>query len=78
MKEVFLLWHSFPEWENEHSKLLGVYSSREIAQQKLNDFYSKLPGFDDPEGELFIAKYEIDKMEWIEGFVWVEPEKESE
>lgn len=78
MKEVFLLWHSFPEWEDEHSKLLGVYSSREIAQQKIDEFYLKLVGFDEPEGEFCISKYKIDKMEWSEGFVWVEPEKKDE
>ena len=47
MKEVYLLWHWYPdEPDEENAKLLGVYSSKEIAQLRITDTYNSLPGFD--------------------------------
>lgn len=58
--------HEFDEW-NEDIKLFGAFSSRETAQEAINQL-SKVEGFGDiPEG-FSIDKYELDKVHWQEGF----------
>lgn len=69
MKNVFILWHTHElSDEDEDSKLLGVYSSESIANDKINE-YKKLPGFCDHPDGFEIAKYEVDSDYWQEGFV---------
>ena len=69
MKHVYLLWHHYPENPNDdNAKLLGVYSSRALAQQRIENTYKLLPGFSRGEGELTIDEYEIDKDHWAEGY----------
>jgi hypothetical protein len=76
MKSVFLLYHThhLPEGEDD-DKLLGVYSSREIAEKKIESKYKKLPGFCEPDGEFVIDEYTIDQDNWEEGFITTYPEK---
>lgn len=72
MKTVTLLWHTrSDDPEMEDSKLLGVYSSPQSAEQAMAQLGEK-PGFaDHPEG--FLAElHELDKILWAEGFVSVE------
>ena len=70
MKSVYLLWHThyFSE-DEEDSKLLGVYSKRDTAENKIKTKFKKLPGFNDKNGEFIIDEYAIDKDHWEEGFI---------
>ncbi|MDQ1236450.1 hypothetical protein QE450_003948 [Paenibacillus sp. SORGH_AS306] len=68
MIKVFLLQHSYEVNGVEHSKIIGIYSSREIAEFTIIK-YKKLPGFKDYPYEFFIDEYELDEDNWEEGFV---------
>ena len=66
---VYLLMH---EWESEdgceHIKLIGVYSTEELAQAAIERLREQ-PGFKDyPEG-FHIGKNKVDRTNWREGFV---------
>lgn len=52
MASVYLLFHThhLPDGE-EDDKLLSVYSSREVAEKKIEEKYRSLPGFCEPDGE---------------------------
>ena len=70
---VYLLWHtSIPDGENEDSKLIGVYSSRDQAEGALARI-CQLPGFSDNPSCFIIDIYNIDQDNWTEGFVTVRP-----
>jgi hypothetical protein len=67
--KVYLLWHWYPnDPEDDNAKLLGVYSSRTVAETKIEEKYKKLPGFDLGTGELTISEYTLDEDQWNEGF----------
>jgi len=68
MVKVFLLQHSYEVNGVENSKIIGVYSSREIAESIIIK-YKKLPGFRNYPNEFFIDGYELDEDNWEEGFV---------
>ena len=65
---VYLLWHthSSDEYEDD-SKLLGVYSTEERAQARI-ERSRDIPGFRDQLDGFHIASYEIDKDEWTAGY----------
>lgn len=68
MSKVYLLWHSYELEGSEEDKLIGVYSTRERAEQAV-ERKLQYPGFrDHPEGFL-IANFTIDKDQWSEGFM---------
>ena len=70
MKKVFILWHHYPDdLEDGNAKLLGVYSSREIAEKRRDEKYRHLPGLARGEGKFSIDQYEIDQDHWNEGFL---------
>lgn len=67
-EHVYLLWHTHEPNEEENGKLLGVYSSRERAEQRILQA-NELPGFRDwPDGYI-IDDYGVDDDKWREGFV---------
>jgi hypothetical protein len=69
MKQVYILWHHHPDDpDDDNAKLLGVYSSKAIAEQRIETKYRLLPGFSRGEGEFTIDAYEIDRDHWNEGF----------
>ncbi|MDU4961618.1 MAG: hypothetical protein E6X17_13280 [Sporomusaceae bacterium] len=72
MKVVYVLQHSYEVGENgafDEVKFIGVYSSREKAEQVIRR-YILLPGFRDFPIDCFhISKYEIDMDQWAEGFI---------
>jgi hypothetical protein len=72
MNRVFLLWHHYPDDpddpDDDNAKLLGVYSSEEIAELRREEKYKQLPGFSRGDGEFVIDSYEIDQDQWNEGF----------
>ena len=67
--EVFLLWHVhvFPGGE-EDAKLIGVYSSHELAEL-VQQRALKQPGFRDTPTGFCIDCYSVDEDHWQEGYV---------
>lgn len=66
MDPLFALLHSLPE--TGRVKVIGVYSSRQLAEAAM-ERTRILPGFaDEPDG-FTIDEYEIDKDHWPRGFV---------
>lgn len=75
MNEVFLLQHSY-EYEFEgiivdETKIIGIYSSQEKAEQAIEE-YKRIQGFKDHPADFTIDKYPLDKGHWLEGFISVE------
>jgi hypothetical protein len=70
-RTVFLLWHTRhakEETDQDNEKLLGVYSKKEYAEEKIRNKYRNLPGFRDTDGEFTIDPYVIDEGNWNEGY----------
>jgi len=66
MDPLFVLLHSLPE--TGRVKVVGIYSSRSLAEAAL-ERTRLLPGFaEEPEG-FSIDQYEVDKDHWSRGFV---------
>jgi hypothetical protein len=66
---VYLLQHVAREGtDDEDVKVLGIYSSPRKAEIAIEKF-KQLPGFDRYPDSFHIDKYELDKLEWSEGFV---------
>jgi hypothetical protein len=71
MKKVFILWHTHKLSDQEDdSKLIGVYDSRDSAEQAQLRIGAQ-PGFAEHRDEFLINEYEIGKDNWTEGFVTV-------
>ena len=71
MGNVFVLWHThFDESldEGEDVKLIGVYSTKELAENALVRM-SKVEGFRDHTAGCEISEYKIDKDNWTAGFI---------
>ncbi|SEG51830.1 hypothetical protein [Paenibacillus sp. UNC499MF] len=68
MKTVFLLQHSYEVNEIEYTKVIGIYSTRDKAQDVINT-YKELPGFKEYPEDFYIDEYHMDKNEWEEGFL---------
>jgi uncharacterized protein YegP (UPF0339 family) len=69
------LWHLRYDGREDHDKLLGVYSSREKAEEALASLRDK-PGFRDHPDGFEILDGAIDETFWLEGFssVWGDEE----
>jgi hypothetical protein len=66
MELLFVLLHSLPE--TGRVKVVGVYSSRELAEAAV-ERTRLLPGFaDEPDG-FTIEQYEVGRDHWPRGFV---------
>ena len=66
MDPLFVLFHSLPE--TDRVKVIGIYTSRQLAEAAL-ERARVLPGFrDEPEG-FTIEQYDIDQDHWPRGFV---------
>jgi len=74
MTSVFLLFHTHHLSDGEDDdKILGVYSSKALAEKKIEEKYRKLPGFCETDGEFIIDEYKIDQDGWEEGFTTIKP-----
>ena len=66
MDPLYVLLHSLPE--TGRVKVVGIYSSRALAEEAQNRA-AALPGFcDEPDG-FTIEPYAVDKDHWQRGFV---------
>jgi hypothetical protein len=69
LNTVYILWYHYPDDpDDDNATLLGVYSSRETAEDRRDRTYAHLPGFSRGKGEFTIDQYEIDVDHWSEGF----------
>lgn len=72
MKTVYLLQHVYQygaHHEHEEVKTLGIFDNEKDLTYAINK-YKTLPGFKDFSEECFsVDKYELNKMEWDEGFI---------
>ena len=65
--EVFVLQHSYELEGHDETKMIGVYASREAAQEAVLRLIVQ-PGFCDQPGGFSIDLYPLDKDHWTEGF----------
>ncbi len=65
----FSLWHTYEraDW-SEEDKLLGIYSSKALAEEVLERARNK-PGFIDHPDGFFIGESPVNKDGWETGFV---------
>jgi hypothetical protein len=71
MASVFVLQHVHLQEDGvEDVKLIGVYSSRDKAQDAAARL-RRLPGFSDTPDGFHIDEYRVDQDHWIEGYVAV-------
>ena len=69
---VYLLWHGDDvDDETPDAKLLGVYSSEEVAQDRIARS-ATLPGFAEHPDDFLITRYAIDEDQWTSGYVEIE------
>ena len=69
---VYYLTHEWYDGEYDYVTTMGCYSSLEKAKEAEQNYRLDPDLVDHPEG-FCIDKYEIDKMEWKEGFfTWKE------
>jgi hypothetical protein len=69
--DFFLLWHERAlDGGCSDEKLIGVYSTRERAEEALATFQT-LPGFCDHPDGFTISPYQLDKSHWTEGFTTI-------
>lgn len=66
MEPLFVLLHSLAE--TGRVKVVGIYSSRELAEEA-QARTRLLPGFSEEPDGFTIDRYEIDKDHWTRGFV---------
>jgi hypothetical protein len=66
---VYVLWHHYPdEPDDDNAKLLGVYSSHAKCEERIESFYTTLPGFSEGKGQFTIDEYPVDEDQWTSGF----------
>jgi hypothetical protein len=67
--DVFLLWHvhEFPDGE-EDAKLIGVYSTRQMAEEARKRVACQ-PGFREHPGGFQVSDYRLDRDHWTEGYI---------
>lgn len=64
---VFLLTHEYTDEDHDDSKFIGVFSTRQKAEEALAK-YLKLPGFRVWPDGFVIAEWALDEPSWTEGF----------
>lgn len=67
MTKVFLLQHNIPRGDNDNSKIIGIYSTKDLAGKAIDRLKDK-PGFRDPKGTFTVGPYQLDFDYWSEGF----------
>jgi hypothetical protein len=73
---VWVLWHGDDiDEDTPDAKLLGVYSSEEHARDRVSRC-AGVPGFAEHPDAFVIDRYEIDRDEWVEGYVRADADEE--
>ena len=70
-RSVFLVWHCHDLDEEADYKLLGVFSTRVRANERVGRAREE-EGFRDHPENFVVDEYELDKDTWTEGFVTVQ------
>jgi hypothetical protein len=71
MASVYVLQHVHSLEDGvEDVKLIGVYSSREKAQAAVAHLVRE-PGFSEAPDGFHIDEYQVDRDQWVEGYVTV-------
>jgi hypothetical protein len=71
MASVFVLQHVHSQEDgSEDVKFIGVYSSRQKAEEAVSRM-SRLPGFADAPDGFHIDEYRVDRDHWVEGYAMV-------
>ncbi len=68
---VYLLQHSYEIDDCDETKVIGIYSSRGLAEQAVDRLCSK-PGFRDRPDDFHIDAYPVDQDHWTEGYETVQ------
>jgi hypothetical protein len=67
MKSVFILEHSYEINEIDETKFIGVYETKELAEEAILRLKTQ-PGFRDRQEDFHISENELNKDNWVEGF----------
>ena len=65
---VFLVWHDHQIEGESNEKLLGIFSSRLKAEQRVREAGGQL-GFEDFPDGFTIDMYKLDESQWTDGFI---------
>lgn len=68
MTEVYMLYHIHNEGGSEDAKLIGIYSTYDLAEKARERVQDK-PGFVDFPEEFSIFPHKLDRDGWIDGFI---------
>lgn len=76
MESVWML-HHVHEFEDGHEdvKLIGLYTSMDLAQNALDKVKDK-PGFKELPDGFEISECRLNQLEWPEGFITLQPGEE--
>lgn len=71
---VYILWHGDDvSEETPEPELLGVYSTEAGAKDRVaRCLRDGVPGFTEHPDDFLISRYELNKDEWVQGYVKVE------
>lgn len=76
MATIFALWHMHQDDDGcDHEMMLGVFSTKENAQNAITSLKDQ-PGFRDYPDGFEIHEYPVDRVEMREGFITVRPGEE--
>ncbi len=68
MTRVFVVHHSYELDGCEETKLIGVYTTRQAANEAIGRLQGA-PGFRDHPADFSVDEYALDLDHWTEGFV---------
>ena len=68
VKRVFVVLHSYELDGCEETKFIGVYTTRQVANEAIRRL-QVAPGFRDHPTEFSVDEYPLDLDHWVEGFV---------
>ena len=66
--DVFVVEHVYVEDDEEHVKLIGVYSSKEAADAAIQRLKAQ-PGFCDTPNGFSVDRHRVDQDSWPDGFL---------
>ena len=65
---AFLLQHSYELDDCDETKVIGIYSSRDRAEQAIERLRNQ-PGFSERPNNFYVDAYPVDEDHWTEGSV---------